>query len=153
MIQGTPERIIALCQAIEKGFITTNDIMTATGMGRNGISELGRLLAADGLITREFVKPNRNPDAVLNHSAGRTTTIFGLTEKGRACIDGLAELPSYTSELQSSPNEPSVKDLCNGPDYRQWLADKKRLAKQNRNYTQWAEFFNHASSSGNVATG
>ena len=132
MIQGTPERIIALCQAIRNGCTTTNDIMAATGMGRNGICELGRLLATDGLITREFVKPNRNPDAALNHSAGRTTTVFGLTEKGRACIDGLADIPIYniyTIKTANATNELSIKSLCNDLAYRQWLVGMKRMAR------------------------
>jgi hypothetical protein len=137
MIQGTPTRIIALLQAIQNGHTTTSDIMAATGMGRNGISELGRLLAADGLITREFIKPDQRPDTVLSHAAGRTSVVFGLTEKGMACIDGLAETPSYNLYIiktADSTNEHSIKHFCNQPDYRQWLQSMKRLARQNRNY-------------------
>jgi len=137
MIQGTSTRIIALLQAIKSGHTTTIDIMAATGMGRNGISELGRLLAADGLITREFIKPTQRPDTFLSHAAGRTSVVFGLTEKGRACIDGLGELPSYNIYSIKTANttiEHSIRDFCNDPSYRQWLAGLCRLAKQNRNY-------------------
>ena len=134
MIQGTPTRIITLLQAIQSSHVTTIDIMAATGMGRNGISELGRLLAADGLITREFIKPDQRPDAVFSHSAGRTSVVLGLTEKGMACIDGLAETPSYnlyTIKTANGTNEHSIRDFCNQPDYRQWLQSMKRLAKGN----------------------
>ena len=134
MIRGTPTRIITLLQAIQSGHVTTIDIMAATGMGHNGISELGRLLAADGLITREFIKLDQRPDAVFSHSAGRTSVVLGLTEKGMACIDGLAETPSYNLyriKIANATNEHSIRDFCNQPDYRQWLQSMKRLAKGN----------------------
>ena len=105
MIKGTPERIITLLQAIKNGHFATADIMVATGLGRNGIFELGRLLNHDGLITREFIRPTRNAEAALTKSMGRSIIVHSLTDKGRACIDGLADLPIYSKELPPKPNE------------------------------------------------
>lgn len=117
----------AFCHAIAQGYTTNDQLMGALNVSRNWICQMGLLLDRRGLIIRVMACPERNYDTALTHSAGRTYATYSLTESGMALA--AKALPTHTAKQKAGA--PSIRDLCNGPDYRQWLRGMKQLARSN----------------------
>lgn len=111
----TPERIFILCRALLESDqpLSAVELAIALGIGDSHIWHICNVMEADGLIFRRNAAEN----------GLRKKSYFRLTDKGRAVANGVFV------EATGTVREFSIRDLCNGADYRQWLGQMKSLAR------------------------
>jgi len=109
------ERKAILCRALLKANkpMSAQDLSAFISVNCHNVWHIANVMESDGLITRENVAEGE----------ARKRSYFSLTAYGAEVANGLIAEPS------NEVREFSIKDLCNGADYRQWLKQMKAIAR------------------------